>query len=97
MKSMIVQIIEEEIKSTQNIAETADQFIDRICNLTMEELIHLKMYTPLGLDIAVKEEIQHEVLEIYRIKTYGYLSLQSYRLAQIQILEITHRESENSI
>lgn len=81
---MILQIIEEEIKVTHNLSETADQFIERIAKMFMDEIQHLKMYAPLGLDVAVAEEIQQEVLDIYRIKTYGFYSLQSYRLSLIQ-------------
>ncbi|MES2801814.1 MAG: hypothetical protein V4654_04935 [Bdellovibrionota bacterium] len=84
MKKMILQIIEEEIKSTHNISETADQFIERVTQLFVEEFQHLKMYAPLGLDVEVIEEVQQEALDLYRIKTYGHYSLQSYRLALLQ-------------
>lgn len=84
MKTMILQIIEEEIKSTHNLSETADQFVERVTQLFVDEFQHLKMYAPLGLDVEVIEEIQQEVLDIYRIKTYGYYSLQTYRLALVQ-------------
>ncbi len=84
MKKMILQIIEEEIKSTHNISETADQFVERVTQLFVEEFQHLKMYAPLGLDVEVIEEVQQEVLDLYRIKTYGHYSLQSYRVALLQ-------------
>jgi len=84
MKKMILQIIEEEIKSTHNISETADQFVERVTQLFVEEFQHLKMYAPLGLDVEVIEEVQQEVLDLYRIKTYGHYSLQSYRIALLQ-------------
>jgi hypothetical protein len=84
MKTMILQIIEEEIKATHNLTETADQFVERVTQLFIEEFKHLKMYAPMGLDVEVIEEIQQEVLDMYRIKTYGHYSLQSYRLSLIQ-------------
>lgn len=84
MKKMILQIIEEEIKSTHNLSETADQFVERVTQLFVEEFQHLKMYAPLGLDVEVIEEVQQEVLDLYRIKTYGHYSLQSYRLSMLQ-------------
>lgn len=84
MKKMILQIIEEEIKSTHNLSETADQFVERVTQLFVEEFQHLKMYAPLGLDVEVIEEVQQEVLDLYRVKTYGHYSLQSYRLATLQ-------------
>lgn len=81
---MILQIIEEEIKATHNLSETADQFVERVTQLFVEEFQHLKMYAPLGLDVEVIEEVQQEVLDMYRIKTYGHYSLQSYRLSMLQ-------------
>jgi hypothetical protein len=84
MKTMILQIIEEEIKATHNLTETADQFVERVTQLFIEEFKHLKMYAPMGLDVEVIEEIQQEVLDMYSIKTYGHYSLQSYRLSLIQ-------------
>lgn len=81
MKTMILQIIEEEIKATHNLSETADQFIERITQLFVDEVQHLKMYAPLGLDVEVIEEVQQEVLDIYRMKTYGHYNLRSYRMS----------------
>lgn len=94
MKIMILQIIEEEIKSTHNISETADQFVERVTQLFVEEFRHLKMYAPLGLDVDVVEEVQQEVLDLYRIKTYGHYSLQSYRVTLLQKNSTTN-ESTN--
>ncbi|MCM2354544.1 MAG: hypothetical protein NDI63_13085 [Pseudobdellovibrio sp.] len=90
MKKMILQIIEEEIKATHNLSETADQFVERVTQLFVEEFQHLKMYAPLGLDVEVIEEVQQEVLDLYRIKTYGHYSLQSYRLSMLQKNDTTN-------
>lgn len=90
MKKMLLQIIEEEIKSTHNLSESADQFVERVTQLFVEEFQHLKMYAPLGLDVEVIEEVQQEVLDLYRIKTYGYYSLQSYRLSLLQKTDTTN-------
>lgn len=87
---MILQIIEEEIKATHNLSETADQFVERVTQLFVEEFQHLKMYAPLGLDVEVIEEVQQEVLDLYRIKTYGHYSLQSYRLSMLQKNDTTN-------
>ena len=90
MKKMILQIIEEEIKSTHNLSETADQFVERVTQLFVDEFQHLKMYAPLGLDVEVIEEVQQEVLDLYRIKTYGHYSLQAYRVALLQKNDTTN-------
>lgn len=86
MKTMILQIIEEELKATHNLSETADQFVEKVSRMFMEEIQHLKMYAPMGLDADVTEEIQQEVLDIYRMKTYGHYSLQSYRITLLRKL-----------
>jgi len=83
MKTTIIHIIEEEIKATHNLFETADQFIERVTKMFLEEVQHMKMYAPLGFGVDLIEEVQQEVLEVYRIKTYGYMSLQQYRLTLI--------------
>ncbi len=92
---MILQIIEEEIKSTHNLSETADQFIERVTQLFVDEFHHLKKYAPLGLYVDVIEEVQQEVLNMYRVKTYGHYSLQSYRIALLQKSGSTETESVN--
>jgi len=83
MKTTIIHIIEEEIKATHNLFETADQFIERVTRLFLEEVQHMKMYAPLGFGADLAEEVQQEVLDIYRIKTYGYVSLRQYRLSLV--------------
>ena len=81
MKTLISILIEEEIKANHNLNETAEQFVSRIAELAKDEILSKKLFSPRGLDKDVKEEIQQVVLEVYRAKTYGYLTLQSYRLA----------------
>ena len=88
MKSMIIQLVDEEIKATNNLAETAEQFVDRVSQLFIDEIQHLKMYAPLGLDVSVAEEIKQEVLDILRIRTYGHFNLRSYRLSIVSSINI---------
>lgn len=71
---MIAHLIDEEIFNSNHLLETDDEFIQRICNHIFQEVTHLKK-----MNDEVFEELEDQVLEVFKIKTYGYLSLQHYR------------------
>jgi hypothetical protein len=79
MKLLIAQIIEEEIQNSLFPAETAVEFIERIHRQLMEEFNHLQNYAPLEISGEIKEEIISAVTEVYRMKTYGFYDLPSYK------------------
>lgn len=79
MKLLIAQIIEEEIQNSLFPAETAAEFIERIHQQLMEEFNHLQNYAPLEISGEIKEEIISAVTEVYRMKTYGFYDLPSYK------------------
>ncbi len=79
MKTLISQLIDEEILA-QNISnETSFEFIQRICSLCLDEIETQKGYSPLGFGDDVVDEIEQEVTELFRIKTYGFYNLAEYR------------------
>ncbi len=79
MKSTIAHLIDEEILNSNYLLENEDEFIQRICNLIYSEMSYLKKIAPTEINQEVAEEIEDQVLEVYKIKTYGYSSLQQYR------------------
>jgi hypothetical protein len=79
MKSCIAELIDEEILSHLHQHETNEQFIDRICQLCIDEIHHNKGFAPKGFGADVVDEIELEVTEVFRMKTYGYYNLQDYR------------------
>ncbi len=79
MKLLIAQIIEEEIQNSLFPAETAVEFIERVHRQLMEEFNHLQNYAPLEISGEIKEEIISAVTEVYRMKTYGFYDLPSYK------------------
>jgi len=79
MKLLIAQIIEEEIQNSLFQTETTSEFIERIHHQLMQEFNHLKNYAPLEISGEIKEEIIFAVTEVYRMKTYGYYDLHSYK------------------
>jgi hypothetical protein len=79
MKSCIAELIDEEILSHLHRHETNEQFIERICLLCIDEIQSNKGFAPKGFGADVVDEIELEVTEVFRMKTYGYFNLQDYR------------------
>jgi hypothetical protein len=83
-KSLIAELIDEEILSHLHLHETNDEFIQRICELCIDELERNRKYSPRGFGADVISEIEMEVTEVFRMKTYGYYNLQDYRNSQLR-------------
>ncbi len=83
MKSQIAKIMDVELLSPRLQSETSQELIQRVCFLYVAELEKNKSFSVLHFEASVIEEIEHEVLEVYRIKTYGYLSLAHFRLVRL--------------
>ncbi|AGH95033.1 hypothetical protein [Pseudobdellovibrio exovorus] len=84
MKSWIADIVEEELLSQQYLHETDQEFIDRVCFICIDEIEHNKGFAPNGFGQDVVAEIELEVLEIFKVKTYGHYNLQEYRKNQLK-------------
>lgn len=84
MKSWIAELIEEEILSNQHLHETNAEFIERICGMCLDEIESNKGFAPTGFGDDVVEEIEQEVTEIFKMKTYGHFNLQAYRKSQLK-------------
>ncbi len=79
MKTWIADLIDEELLSPTISHETNAEFIDRICSLCLDEIEIKKGYSPQGFGASVIEEIEAEVTEVFRMKTYGFYNLSMYR------------------
>ena len=79
MKSYIAELMDEEILSHLHGVETNEEFIQRICTLCLDEIESTKGFSPRGYGADVIEEIELEVAEVFRMKTYGFFNLQDYR------------------
>lgn len=79
MKSMIANLIDEEIFNSNYLTESDEEFIKRICNHIFHEISYLKKLAPTNFNEEVIGEIEDQVLEVFKIKTYGYSNLQHYR------------------
>ncbi len=79
MKSMIANLIDEEIFNSHYILESDAEFIQIICIHIFQEISFLRKLTPSEHHQEILEEIEDQVLEVFKVKTYGYLNLQQYR------------------
>ena len=79
MKTWIANLIDEELISQTINDETNQEFIERVCALCLDEIELQKGYAPQGFGESVIEEIEAEVTEVFRMKTYGFYSLAVYR------------------
>lgn len=84
MKSWIADIVEEELLSQMYIHETNADFIERVCGICITEIESAKGYSPAGYGADVMSEVEHQVTEVFRVKTYGYFNLQTYRTSQLK-------------
>lgn len=86
MKSYIAELIDEEILSSLHRQETNDEFIQRIVSLCLDEIESTKGFSPRGYGADVIAEIELEVTEVFRMKTYGYFNLHDYRQKHLKKL-----------
>lgn len=79
MKSWIADIVDEELVSQLFFYESNDDFIQRVCEICITEIENAKGYSPAGYGADVLAEIERQVTEVFKIKTYGHYNLQEYR------------------
>ena len=84
MKTWIADIVDEELFSQLYLHETNTEFIERVCGICLTEIENAKGYSPAGYGADVMSEVEHQVTEVFRIKTYGFYNLQSYRKDQLK-------------
>lgn len=81
---MIVEIMEEELLPPNITVESNFEFIQRVCALCLDELENSKTFSPMGFGEDVINEIELAVVEVFKVKTYGYYNLGAYRQAQLK-------------
>ena len=83
MKSQIAKIMDVELLTPRLQSETSQELIQRVCFLYVAELERSNSFSIPQFEASVIEEIEQEVIEVYRIKTYGFLSLAHYRSVRL--------------
>ncbi|MDG0817973.1 DNA-dependent DNA polymerase [Bdellovibrio svalbardensis] len=77
-KDNLLNIITTQLKETSNMREKTPDFIRKIVNLYTLQLMNLGTI-PLEFMDEVMADIEEEAIEIFRKKTYGFLTLEEYR------------------
>lgn len=85
MKTWIADIVDEELFSQLYLHESNDEFVERVCGICITEIEGAKGYSPAGFGAEVLSEIERQVVEVFKIKTYGYYNLQDYRKSQLRM------------
>ncbi|ASD65524.1 DNA-dependent DNA polymerase [Bdellovibrio bacteriovorus] len=75
---MLLKIVETQLQETQNMREKTPDFIRKVVHLYTLQLMKTGTI-PLEFMEDVLEDIEAETIEIYRKKTYGFLTLEEYR------------------
>ena len=85
MKTWIADIVDEELCSQLYLHESNNDFIERVCGICLSEIENAKGYSPAGYGADVMSEIERQVTEVFRVKTYGHYNLQAYRKSQLKL------------
>lgn len=74
----LIKILETQLKETSNIREKTQDFIRKVVQIYTIQLMQ-SGNIPLEFMDDVVSDIESEVVEMYRKKTYGFLTLEEYR------------------
>ncbi|MFS4460911.1 DNA-dependent DNA polymerase [Bdellovibrio sp. HCB2-146] len=77
-KDLLLELIETRLQDTKRMREKSHDFIQRVVHLYVLQLMK-QGNIPLGFQEDVLADIEAEAIEIYRKKTYGFLTLEEYR------------------
>lgn len=75
---VLVNLIEAQLKETRNMKQKATDLVNTVVNLYTLQLMKAGNI-PIHFMEDVMADIEAEVVEIYRKKTYGFLTLEEYR------------------
>lgn len=81
-KQVLIELIITYLRDSSNINETSAQFVKRMRDQYIKYLL-LSNTIPALVFKEVVQDIEEEVIDIYRKKTYGYQSLKEFRIAKI--------------
>lgn len=80
---LLINLMEAQLKEISNIKESSQDFINKVTHLYSIQVLN-QGHIPSAFIEDVMEEVQTEVLEVFRKKTYGFLTLEEYRRNKIQ-------------
>lgn len=77
-KDMLYKIFSRQLAECHDLTEKSQDFVRKVVHLYTIQLTKLANI-PLNMMEEVISEIEDEVIEMYRKKTYGYITLEEYR------------------
>lgn len=86
MTEILIKIVETQLQEFSNLKEKTPDFIRKVVHLYALQLTKSGTI-PLGFLDDVLTDIEEEAIEIYRKKTYGFLTLEEYRRHKFRQLD----------
>ncbi len=75
---VLITIFETQLKETSNMKEKSPELIGRVVNIYALQLLN-QGHVPQNFLEEILADVEAELIEIYRKKTYGFLTLEDYR------------------
>ena len=74
----LLKIVETQLQETSNMKENSSDFIRKVVHLYTLRLFQAGTI-PMDFVQDILEDIETDAIEIFRKKTYGYLTLEEYQ------------------
>ncbi len=81
-KQVLIELIITYLRDSSNLNETTSQFVKRVRDQFVKYLL-MSNTIPEPVFRDVLTDLEEEIVEIYRKKTYGYQSLKEFRISRI--------------
>lgn len=81
-KQVLIELIITYLRDSSNLNETTSQFVKRVRDQFVKYLLMSNTIPePVFRDVLI--DLEEEIVDIYRKKTYGYQSLKEFRISRI--------------
>lgn len=81
-KQVLIELIITYLRDSSNLNETTSQFVKRVRDQFVKYLL-MSNTIPEPVFRDVLTDLEEEIVDIYRKKTYGYQSLKEFRISKI--------------
>ena len=81
-KQVLIELIITYLRDSSNLNETTAQFVKRVRDQFVKYLL-LSNTIPAPVFREVLTDLEEEIVDIFRKKTYGYHSLKEFRISRI--------------
>ena len=81
-KQVLIELIITYLRDSSNLNETTAQFVKRVRDQFVKYLL-MSNTIPEPVFREVLTDLEEEIVDIFRKKTYGYQSLKEFRISRI--------------